>query len=63
MYINIIAHTQLMKRKKFEPGALETDVSILRIATLTHMHYTTTVEPLNADSFGTKQNCPDYRGV
>ena len=52
-----------MKRKKFEPGALETDVSILRIATLTHMHYTTTVEPLNADSFGTKQNCPDYRGV
>ena len=22
-----------------------------------------TVEPLNADTFGTKQNCPDYRGV
>ena len=22
-----------------------------------------TVEPLNADTFGTKQNCPDYPGV
>ena len=47
-----------MSTKAPSPKSLEVKPGNEATIKMTH-----TVEPLNADTFGTKQNCPDYRGV